>query len=232
MKTLRLYELAGAEDDRRFSPYCWRIRLSLAHKGLDFEGVPWRFTEKDAIAFSGQGRVPVLVDRGRTVVDSWDIARHLEDAWPGTPSLFGGGAGRDLSRFYVDWADTVVQAGLIRLIAADIHAHLHEKDKAYFRESREARFGASLEEVGADRDVRIVEFRRSLAPLRATLKRQPFLGGWTPMFADYAVAAAFLWARAVSPFKLLEDGDPVADWRARILARLDETAAGFRAYPC
>ena len=50
----RLFELAGAEDDRRTSPFCWRIRLSLVHKGLAFESVPWRRVEKKAIAFSGQ----------------------------------------------------------------------------------------------------------------------------------------------------------------------------------
>ena len=55
-----LYDLAGAEDDRRFSPYCWRSKMALAHKGLEVKTVPWRFTDKEAIRFSGQGRVPVL----------------------------------------------------------------------------------------------------------------------------------------------------------------------------
>src|SRR6266446_7829836 len=58
---IKLYDLAGAETDRRFSPYCWRARMALAHKGLEVETIPWRFAEKDAIAFSGQGRVPVLI---------------------------------------------------------------------------------------------------------------------------------------------------------------------------
>jgi hypothetical protein len=56
---LQLYDLAGAEPKRRFSPYCWRIKLSLMHMGLAFDTIPRRFTDKDAIAFSGQGRVPV-----------------------------------------------------------------------------------------------------------------------------------------------------------------------------
>ena len=30
---LQLYDLAGAEPERRFSPYCWRIKLALMHKG-------------------------------------------------------------------------------------------------------------------------------------------------------------------------------------------------------
>jgi glutaredoxin len=60
----QLYDLAGAEPERRFSPYCWRAKLALIHKGLPFDTIPWRFNEKKAIAFSGQGRVPVLVDGG------------------------------------------------------------------------------------------------------------------------------------------------------------------------
>ena len=34
---LQLYDLAGAESERRFSPYCWRTKLALMHKGLKFE---------------------------------------------------------------------------------------------------------------------------------------------------------------------------------------------------
>ena len=63
---LQLYDLAGAELERRFSPYCWRVKLALMHKALPFDTIPWRFTDKDMIAFSGQGqgqgRVPVIRD--------------------------------------------------------------------------------------------------------------------------------------------------------------------------
>ena len=54
--TLKLYDLAAADEERRFSPYCWRIKMALAHKELDVETIPLRFVEKDAIAFSKQGR--------------------------------------------------------------------------------------------------------------------------------------------------------------------------------
>ncbi|HXJ10454.1 MAG TPA: glutathione S-transferase N-terminal domain-containing protein, partial [Burkholderiales bacterium] len=47
---IKLYDLAAAEDDRRFSPYCWRAKMALKHKGLEFETIPWRFTDKDVIA--------------------------------------------------------------------------------------------------------------------------------------------------------------------------------------
>ena len=88
--TIKLYELAADNADIRFSPHCWKTRLALAHKGLDVERIPWRFTDKDAIAFSGQGKVPVLLDGETSVHDSWTIACYLEDTYPDLPTLFGG----------------------------------------------------------------------------------------------------------------------------------------------
>ena len=92
--TMRLFDLAGADEQRRFSPYCWRTRLALAHKGLPVQTVAWRFTDKQAIAATGQGKVPVLVDGERWIHDSWAIAEYLEDHYTDRPSLFGPGAGR------------------------------------------------------------------------------------------------------------------------------------------
>ena len=54
---IKLYDLTGAEDDRRFSPYCWRVKMALMHKGLAFDTIPWRYTEKDKIEFTGSTTV-------------------------------------------------------------------------------------------------------------------------------------------------------------------------------
>ncbi|RVU15051.1 glutathione S-transferase family protein [Methylobacterium oryzihabitans] len=218
--TRTLYELAGADANRRFSPFCWRIRLALEHKDLPFEGRPWRFTETGALAFSGSRTVPVLVDGERTIADSGRIAAYLEEAYPDRPSLFGGPGGQALTRFVEAWTDGVLHPALVPLLLADIHDHLRPEDQDYFRQSREARFGKPLEAVCPDREAQLATFRRTLSPLRHTLKSQPFLGGEAPLYADYAVAGAFLWARTVSGTVLLEADDPVAAWRDRILARL------------
>jgi glutathione S-transferase len=161
--TIRLYDLAGEDSDRRFSPFCWRTRMALAHKGLDVVTVPWRFTDKEAIAFSGQGRVPVIVDGERTVFDSWKIALYLDEAYPDRPLLFPEGHG--VARFVNAWADTVQLPGLIRLVVADIEAHLHPMDKGYFRQTREKRLGTTLEEAQADREARVQDFRNLLEPV-------------------------------------------------------------------
>ena len=228
---MELYELAGAEEDRRFSPFCWRARLALAHKQVPATTIPWRFTEKDKIAPSGQGRVPVLVDDGRWIADSWAIANHLEDAYPDRPSLFGGAAGRALCRFYNNWADTVLNPGLIRFTLLDIFRHIDDRDKAYFRSSREERFKTSLETYVADRDQRVEGFRQSLTPLRLTLQTQPYLGGEAPLYADYIVFGGFQWVRCISDFAVLAADDPVAAWRRRLLGLFGGLAGKAKGYP-
>lgn len=228
--TRKLFELCGTDSERVFSPFCWRTRMALAHKGLDHETIPWRFTEKDAIRPHQSEKVPVLLDGDKAVVDSWVIANYLDEAYPDRPSLFGGEGGRAMGRMLNWWGDTVVLGGIFPLIVADIPQHLQEKDQVYFRESREARFGRSLEQVTAERDGKVDGFRRSLDPLRLTLRSQPFLGGEKPNYADYIVFGPFQWARIVSPFKLLKEDDPVYAWREKLFDAFGGMARNVPAY--
>src|SRR5579864_7794285 len=146
---LVLYELAAADPALRFSPHCWKTRMALAHKGLQAERLPWRFSDKDVIAFSGQGRVPVLIDQGTVVADSWRIALHLEERYPERPSLFRSAECVPLAHFVNGWADAVLVPPIARIVLVDIYRRIDERDKPYFRRTREERFGAPLEEVVA-----------------------------------------------------------------------------------
>jgi glutathione S-transferase len=221
---LKLYELVGTDDARPFSPFCWRTRMALAHKGLSAETIPWCFTDKAAIAPHQSEKVPVLLDGDKPIVDSWVIANYLEDTYADRPSLFGGEGGRAVGRMLNWWGDVTVMGGMFPLIVADIPAHLKPVDAAYFRKTREARFGKPLEEVTAGRDKAVEGFRKSLEPLRLTLRTQNYLGGATPNYADYIVFGPFQWARVVSPFKLLAEDDPVYAWRERLLEAFDGMA--------
>lgn len=230
MPTRTLYELAGADPDRRFSPFCWRIRLALAHKGLDTDTVPWHMSDKESIAFSGQGKVPVLVDGEQVVSDSWQIALYLEKTYPHAPSLFGGEAGMPAVRFINAWADSMLMPSMARLVMSDIPRHMNESDAAYFRRSREQRFGATLETVCANRDQDVESFRQSLLPIRLALRSAPFIGGDTPHYADYSVFGPFQWARCISDFPLLKTDDPVAAWAGRMLDAFDGIAGKAPGY--
>jgi glutathione S-transferase len=212
-----LYDLAAAEDDRRFSPYCWRVKMALAHKGLEYRSVPWRFTEKEVIAFSGSTTVPVIRDGDTVVADSWRIALYLDQAYPQRPALFGGPEAQALCEFFASWALRSVHPAVLRVVLPDLFARLHEKDKAYFRESREKRFGATLEAFAAEPKQRLADFRGALDTVRPVLVQNAFVSGKGPGYADYILFGAFQWARAMSPIRLLEPDDPVYAWRERML---------------
>jgi glutathione S-transferase len=213
--TRQLFELCGTDPKRVFSPFCWRSRMALAHKGLDFDSVPWRFTETPALAFAQHDKVPVLVDGERVVVESFDIAQHLDAAYPDAPTLLHGAP--EAYRFIGAWTDTVLHAGIAGLIVSDIPPLLDAVDRDYFIASRERRYGKTLAEVTAGREDRLVPFRASLLPLRHALRGRDFLGGTTPDYADYTVFGGFMWARSVSALPLLEPTDAVHAWRERML---------------
>ncbi|MCB2054251.1 MAG: glutathione S-transferase N-terminal domain-containing protein [Geminicoccaceae bacterium] len=211
----RLYELAGADAARRFSPYAWRSRRALVHKGLAFDTEPVRFTEKEKIAFSGQKRVPVLVDGARVVPDSWAIARHLDDTYADRPPLMEGVQARALTFTLAQWVQRVVHPALLPVILMDIFAVISDEDRNYFRQSRERAFGRPLEAVHRG-EAGLPAFRESLAPARATLESQPFLAGETPAYADHVLAGAIDWGCNVTSLTLLAADDPVRHWYDRL----------------
>jgi len=229
--TIKLWDLTGAEDDRRFSPHCWRVKMALRHKGLEVEEIPWHFTEKEAIAASGQGAVPVIEDQGQTLYDSWTIANYLDEAYPDRPLLFSGEEAKTLTYFLKHWIERTLHGPFFRLIVLDIETQLHPKDKAYFRSSREKRLGKTLEEFAGDRDAVLVALRSALDPLRPVLAESAFLSGRSPGFADYLLIAEFQWARAVSPVKLLAPDDPIAAWRERVMDLFGGYARKAVGYP-
>ncbi|MFN4089761.1 MAG: glutathione S-transferase family protein [Alphaproteobacteria bacterium] len=227
--TIIMHDLCGA-DGRRFSPYCWRVRMALAHKGLAHEARPVRFLEVPAVAGGRFKTVPVIEDGDVVLNESWDIAAYLEEAYPHLPSLFGGDGGRAVSRFVQGWTDLVVHPAMAGLVVRDIADHLGSEDRAYFVQSREARYRRSLDEVVAGREERVAAFRDGLAPLRRLLAHQPFLGGEGPLYADYIVFGAFMWARTVSSFRLVAEDDAIRPWLDRCLdlhGGLARAAAGF-----
>jgi glutathione S-transferase len=212
-----MYDLAGADPNRRFSPFCWRTKMALAHKQLEVETIPWRYAEKAKLAFANWDRVPVIVDNGLPVADSWAIANYLEGVYGSRPSLFGGETGAALSLFINKWTDAVLNPVISRVVVLDILRHLESGDRDYFRKSREQRFGTTLETYAADAGKHVEPFRRLLEPLRQTLAGQPFLAGASPRYADYIVFGSLQWARSISEVRLLEQSDPVEQWRQRLL---------------
>lgn len=221
-----LYELAGADPSVRFSPFCWRVRMALAHKGVEPRFIPWHYGEKKLP--KGNDKVPVLVDDGKVIADSGAIARHLENSRANCPSLFGCDTGEAHTSFIAAWTDAVLQPALFPIIVMDVYAQIKPEARDHYRSTREARLGSTLEKAAERREDRLPALRTTLEPLRVAVKQAEFVGGSEPTYADYCVFGAFMWVRCASGFEVLEEDDPVYDWRERMLDLFDGMARGAR----
>jgi glutathione S-transferase len=204
---VRLYELV-LENGRSASPYVWRIRYALAHKGVPFECVPIGFTEIPKV-FGGRFKtVPVIEHGGTMLAESWDIADYLERAFPSLPPIFSGPAEYAMVRLMDTWFSAEILRKMFRLYVLDVHNAARPEDRPYFRQSREAYLkGTSLEEFTAERAAALPALRETLMPLRTQLSRCPFLGGSAPNYADYIALGAFHWVASVSTLPLLAHSD-------------------------
>ena len=103
------------------SPYVWRIRYALAHKGLLCETVSLGFTEI-AATFDGRFKtVPVIEHGDAMLAESWDIAEHLDRAFPGHPSLFAGPAEHAMVRLTDAWFSAEIMRKMFCIYVLDIH---------------------------------------------------------------------------------------------------------------
>jgi glutathione S-transferase len=181
---VRLYELV-LENGRSASPFVWRIRYALAHKGVPCETVPVGFTEVSRIMGGRFKTVPVIEHGDTAMAESWDIAEYLDRTFPSAPAFDVHNAARPEDRAY------------------------------FRRSREEYLKGVTLEEFTADRVSRLPMLRDALAPLRAHLSRYDFLGGGAPNYTDYVALGAFHWVASVSTLPLLANNDTLRPWIER-----------------
>ena len=211
---LRLYELR-LDNGRSVSPYVWRIRYVLAHKGLDCEQVPLGFTEI-APRFDGRFKTVPVLQHGETLMaESWDIAKYLDETFSGKPVFSSPGEFQSI-RLFDYWFTLEVSKRLIGMYVLDIHNAARPEDRSYYRASREARFGGrKLEEIAAGRESRLPALREALEPLRLQLSLAPFLGGASPSYADYIAWSAFQWVGSIATLPPLARDDALRPWFER-----------------
>ena len=214
---IELYDLVGAKD-LRFSPFCWRSKAVLAYKNIPYTTVPIRFSDKDKLTFSGQDRVPVIKDGDRVVYDSWTIARYLEDKQP-EPRVFPGLGLKEACRFFNLYVDRTVQPACLPVVVSDIFAKVDPADRTYFRTSREARFGMTLEALAAKRAENRPKLQAVLADLNATIAGQDYFFG-VLTYADFCLFGTFKFVTAVSDEPLFDSTPALRVWWRRMHERL------------
>jgi glutathione S-transferase len=173
----------------------------------------------------------VLVDGQNVVHDSWTIACHLEDRNPDAPSLFGGPGGRAVTRLFNHWVDHSLEKALAPILIPYLLAVACPEDRAYYRQTREARFGLTVEQMTARRQAYVEALQPVLEPLRQRLAETSFLGGDRPGYVDYLVFGDFQWARSVCDRDLLGPEDKsLHAWRSTMLDLFGGLARSVNAF--
>lgn len=222
------YDLAGADPEIFFSPFCWRIRMALLHKGLEFEVHPWRFSERSATADSGHNSVPIIRDGESWVGDSWEIARYLDLQYPTRPTLMAGPEGEAHARLVSGLCGTLIFPAVIRIALLPAYGLLDDGSKPYFRESREQMFGKRLEDIHADEATGRAGLGTALAPFDEVLTACPFINGAEPAYADYLLFGVLKWPDIVSAYAPLDDTSAVGRWFDRMNSLYDGYAGKAR----
>ena len=221
--TIQLYDLTCADKRVFYSPFCWRTRMALKHKGLPFESVPWHFTDTDVLAPSGGGRVPVIVDGDKWIKESWDIAEYLDATYPDRPVLLADAAARARAKFVESWCVSTLFPTLRPLAVPHVFEIIAEKDRAYFKESRERMLGP-MDQWSTDPEGELKAFNAALAPVEAAVAQAPFLAGETPDYADYILFGTLMWPDMVAPANPIQKDTKVRAWFERMLDLHDSYA--------
>ena len=209
--TTILYELVS-ENGASACPYVWRIKYALAKKDVSYNIEKIGLTDIPTILDGRYKSVPVMVHNGKELGDSWLIANHLDVAFPNAPALFSCPAERGIVRFFDSWLSTQILAKLLNIYALDIHDNARPSDRTYFRQSREARLGRTLEEFVSDREQVLVAVRVAIEPMRKTLADQPFIGGTEPNYADFIAIGVIIWVTGFGSIPLFAADDPLLRW--------------------
>jgi len=213
---ITLYDLV-LETGCTISPFVWATKYALKHKGFDLDLIPNGFTGIEELTGGRSNRLPVIVDGGHWVKDSWGIVEYLEQTYPDRPRLVEGEGHKQAIKFLDAWMWRTIIHAWFRCYILDYHDLSMEKDRAYVRESRETMFlgGEKLENVQAGREQRLPGASKLLDPLRALLVDKPWLGGDSPDYGDYRALSCFLWLGSVAKIPALYEDDPLRDWVER-----------------
>lgn len=89
------------------SPYCRKVRLSLAEKRIEVELLETRYWEKapEFLRRNPAGKVPILNIDGKTLTESGPINEYLEERYPTPPLMPTSPDGRYEVRRLVNWFD-------------------------------------------------------------------------------------------------------------------------------
>lgn len=187
------------------SPYCRKVRLSLAEKKLEVELVEERYWERDPdfMRRNPAGKVPILRIDGLTLTESAAICEYLEELHPEPLLMPKDPAGRHEVRRLVGWFDDKFQNEVTSKL---LYERVNKKiTKEGYPDSSNVKSGARAIKFHLDYMGSLLDERRWLAGDELTL-------------ADFAAAAHLSALDYVSDVDW-DRNETVRDWYAKIKSR-------------
>lgn len=187
------------------SPYCRKVRLSLAEKKIEVELVEERYWERqpEFMRRNPAGKVPVLKIDGNTLSESAAICEYLEEAYPEVPLMPSDRDGRYEVRRLVAWFDDKFHQDVTsKLLYERVNKKLMKQG---YPDSKNVKAGAHAIKYHIDYMGWLLDQRRWLA-------------GDVMSLADFAAAAHLSCLDYISDVDWNRNA-VVKDWYAKIKSR-------------
>lgn len=234
---------ASAPQARAWSPNTWRTRyapqrcrrstletyrLALGFKGIPFKTVWVEYPDiADLCTRIGAGptdvnpdgtpyySLPVIQDlsTGKVVSDSWAIARYLDATYPERPLLLPPGTA-GLQRAFIAAAAHVAVSHYGDSVLLPTCAQLRPRSTEYFRRTREADFGCTMEAISAGQ-TRVDAWKKArdgFSRIKGWIEENGEGSRWimgdVVSYADLVLAAWTVWVRQVKA----AEWENVSEW--------------------
>ena len=127
---------------------------------------------------------------------------------------------KEACRFFNLYIDNTLHPALFPVVVGDIFEKIEPVDRAYFRENREARLGATLEDIAARRDDFRPRLKSVLADLEAVALGHEYLFE-VLTYADFSLFGTLTWVTRVSDEPLFDAAPSLARWWERMQTRFE-----------
>lgn len=212
-------------------PFCWKARVALGLKGIDFEKIEVHPLNKKEISFSEYKKVPIWVDsNGDQVNDSNAIMEHIDQSNDGL-KLFARkeSSEREQQEKWLNWSE-----GFVKAIPPLIYNNMSNSLKAFDYITKEGKFswfqrqtikysGAIVMKMVAKKSKErqnIEDPERKIDDLisewEESLAGNEFMGGSQPNAADAAVFGITLSTKGLPAWKLFKQHPGYFSWMKRM----------------
>lgn len=217
-------------------PYCCKVKSVLDYKKIPYEKIEVNPMTHEELAGNEKAlkhdKVPVVIDAGKTLLESNDIIRYLDEAYPKKPIFAKTKAAAARQQEWIDFADDE----LVQILPANIYRSIPEALDSFKYITKVGKFpawkryylmlgGAVAMNIVAKKGMKkrgISDPRKALAEsldkLAKGLGKNKFLGGDTPDAADLVCHGVLRSVREMKVWPFIAENKKIADWYERVLS--------------